>query len=305
MFSVSRTGNVAYHPGGEMGQLVWVDRNGSGEVSLGSPADYHPLNARLSHDETQLLTARARADLGTYDIWRQDLVRGTEVQLTQKPGSELSPVWIDDERSILYAADSAGRVPHLFRQDLATRVEEQVRPPGNQQAVMDVFPDGRVAYAERQGAGPFQLFQLALTRGASPEPLLQSPLGTSSMRLSMNGRTMAFVGRDEAGRVGIYVAQVPVTKEPVLAAAGVSSAPHWSEDGRQIFYVSGDAMMMLGVQTVPLLKVDLPKQLFKLKRPASLLEVRRDGRFLLLVHLVRANERPLVVETAAFSSIQR
>jgi hypothetical protein len=66
-----------------------------------------------------------------------------------------------------------------------------------------------------------------------------------------------------------------------------------------------DVMMMLTVQTVPSLKVGKPKQLFKLKRSASLFEVSRDGRFLLLVHLVRADQRPIVVDTAGISSTRR
>jgi serine/threonine protein kinase/Tol biopolymer transport system component len=308
MFSVSRTGIVAYHAGGEMGQLVWADRRNGNEVgSFGSPADYEPNSARLSRDGSQLLTARSRVGLGTYDIWRLDLRRGMDEQLTWNRGSELTPVWIDGERAILFAADSAGRVPHLFRKDLATGAEEQVLPPGRQQLVMDVFPDGRAAYVERSAQGRFQIFQLSLTHGASPAPLLQSPLSTWGMRLSPDGRAMTYVATGgEGGRVGVYVAPVPVTDAPVLAVAGVSGTPRWSADDRQIYYVSrDDAMMTLEVQTVPSLKVGVPKQLFKLRRSASLLEVSRDGRFLLLVHQVRADQRPIVVDTAAISSTQR
>jgi Tol biopolymer transport system component len=88
-------------------------------------------------------------------------------------------------------------------------------------------------------------------------------------------------------------------------AEGVTG-PRWSPDGRQIYYVSSDdAMMTLAVETVPSLWVDKPKQLFKLRRPAKLQEVSRDGRFLLLVHQVRAGERPIVVVTPAIRSTQR
>jgi serine/threonine protein kinase len=55
----------------------------------------------------------------------------------------------------------------------------------------------------------------------------------------------------------------------------------------------------------PSLKVDVPKQLFNFRRPASLLEVSSDGRFLLFVPHVRAGERPIVVDMAAITSTQR
>ena len=128
------------------------------------------------------------------------------------------------------------------------------------------------------------------------------------MRLSPDGRTMTYLATG-GGRVGIYVKPVAVTGTPQLAAAeGVwpGSSPTWSADGSQIHYVSrDDAMMTVPVQTVPSLNAGVSKQQFKLRRPATLLEVSRDGRFLLLVHQVRAGERPIVVDTAAISSTRR
>ena len=97
-------------------------------------------------------------------------------------------------------------------------------------------------------------------------------------------------------------------RRPVLVVEGVShrNSPRWTADGREIYYVSpDDAMMELTVQTVPSLTVSAPRQLFKLSRSATLLEVARNGRFLLLVHQVRADERPIVVDTAAISSTRR
>ena len=132
------------------------------------------------------------------------------------------------------------------------------------------------------------MFQLSLTRGATPAPLRPSPLSTSGLRLSPDGRTMSYVGFAEAGgRVSIDVASVQVTDRPRIAVEGVShrNSPRWSADGREIYYVSPDDWMM--------------------RRSASLLEVSSDGRFLLLVHLVRADERPIVVDTAAISSTRR
>jgi Tol biopolymer transport system component len=306
MFSASRTGNLVYHAGEEIGQLAFADRTGNVH-SFGSSAEYDPASARLSRDGTQLLFARSRPGLDTYDIWRRDLGRGTEEQLTFDPGSEITPVWIDDERSILYAGDSAGRVPHLFRLDLATKRQTQVLPPGKQQAVQDVFHDGRVAYLERSAQERFQLFQLPLTPGASPALLLRTPLSVRSTRLSPDGSAIAYVAAG-GGQVGLYVALTSATDRPIHAAElgpGWNSA-RWSTDGRQIYYLGSDnAMMTVSVQTVPSLTVSAPRQQFKLKRSASLLEMMADGRFLLLVHQVRADERPMVVDTGAIRSTRR
>ena len=302
MFSASRTGAIAYHPGGDLMQLVWADRNGNESGTIGKAADYNPGSARLSQDGRKLLTARRQPGLGGYDIWRFDLERGTEEQLTFGRGSEVTPVWIDEERAIIFAGDSAGSLPHLFRRDLAAGSEKQLLPAGAQQLVMDVLPGGgAVAYAERQVTGGFKVFQLPLTDGASPAPLLPPQFHSSSLRLSPDGRAMAF----RAGREGrdLYVAPFPITSEPYLAATGISSAPRWSADGRQLYYVGGDRRMMtVPVHIGPPISVGIAQQLFELKRPASLLEVSRDGRFLLLVPQVRAAERPIIVDTATISS---
>ena len=302
MFSASPTGTIAYHPGGDLMQLVWADRNGNESGTIGKPADYNPGSSRLSRDERKLLTARRQRGLGGYDIWRLDLDRGTEQQLTFGRGSEVTPVWIDGERAIIFAGDSAGSLPHLFRRDLAAGAEKQLLPAGSQQLVMDVLPGGgAVAYAERQVAGGFKIFQLPLTEGASPTPLLPPQFNSSAMRVSPDGRAIAF----RAGPQGrdLYVAPFPVTSEPVSgrdrnfecttlerrwpAAVPCGQRPQ-DDDG---FRPHG-----------PSISVGIAQPLFALKPSASLLEVSRDGRFLLLVPQVRAAERPIIVDTATISS---
>ena len=90
-----------------------------------------------------------------------------------------------------------------------------------------------------------------------------------------------------------------MTSAPVLAA-GVSGPPRWSGDGHLYYLRRDKRMMTIPVRTAPSLTVGTPRQLFQLRRPARLLVVSPDGRFLLLVPHVRAAERPISVATAAF-----
>jgi Tol biopolymer transport system component len=165
---------------------------------------------------------------------------------------------------------------------------------------MDVFPDTRtVAYIERTAAATYDIYQVSSAAGASPEPILMSPADKIEMRLSPDGRAMAFVVED-AARLDLYVAALPITSAPVLAASGVSGAPRWSADGRQVYYLGGTRQMMsLAVRTTPTLEVGTPQPLFELKRPAILFDVARNGRFLLLVRQIFAYQQPITVATAA------
>ena len=92
MFSASRTGSVAYHAGEDIGQLVWADRNGNEVGNDWQPCRLSTHSARLSRDDTQLLTARRRAGLGTLRhlaAWTSSA--GPDEQLTSNRGSEVTP----------------------------------------------------------------------------------------------------------------------------------------------------------------------------------------------------------------------
>jgi Tol biopolymer transport system component len=300
MFSASRAGTIAYHSFGDLSQLVWADHNGNELGPIGSPADYEFESVHLSVDARTLLTARRQAGLGTFDIWRLDLARNTEERLTDDRGAEVTPIFSEDGRAILYAADRRGSVPSVFRKDLVTGVEEQLLPSGTQQLVMDVFPGERaILYIQRSKLGTFDIFRLPLAAGGSPVPVLESRHDKSGVRVSPDGRAMAF-GAWDGSQTGLYVAPLPITSAPVVAASGIWGPPRWSGDGRQLYFLGDqNRVMSVAVQTGPPLTVGTATPLFQLKRPALLYDVARDGRFLLLVRLVRAASQPISVATSA------
>jgi hypothetical protein len=299
LYSASLTGTVAYHSGQDIGQLVWVDRHGTGVGTIGSPSEYDPWTARLSPDDSALLVARKRARLGTFDIWQMNLVvPPTEQQLTSDRGSEVSPLWIEDGRGIIFAGDSPGTLPHLFRKNLATGAKVALLPPGDQQGAVDVSPDGRaVTYWERTKG----LYQLSLAPGASPTLLLPGQRAIT-MRYLADGGAITFAAPDDEGGMDVYVSTWPVTSQPQLVGKALPSGARWHRVGRRLYWLNrDDTMMAVDVGTIPPLTRGAPKQLFKLPRPATLLDVSLDGRFLLLEHQVRAGQHPITVWTAAIA----
>jgi Tol biopolymer transport system component len=305
MFSTSLTGTVAYHQGANLMQLVWVDGNGKEVGTIGRPAEYFPNSARLSHDDTSLMTTRRQPGSSTYHIYRRDLARGVEEPLTNGRGSEFAAVWTDGGRGIVFSADNGGFVPNLFHKNLATGVTEQLLPPGPQQHPADVFPaDGSVAFLETLPGPGFQMFRLPMNPRGAPTPLLQSVRSAANLRLSPDGRAMAYVATGDQS--DIYVAPVDSTKRPELVAQGALGGPRWSRDGRQLYFVGRDNVMMsVPLRTAPRLDVGTPRPLFKVKRETWLMDVSLDGRLLLLEPQVRAAERPIVVATDAIKFTRR
>ena len=165
MFSASRTGTVAYplrpgHQTAGVGRPEW-QRGRDVSASLRLPA---PVCAVVSVTAAQLLVSRRRAGLGTYDIWRMDLVRADArngSRRTAAANSALSGSTM--ERAIALCRRqrwfAAAPVP---KRPCHRREKQQVLPPGSQQLAIDVFPDGRaVAYVGALTVRTVQaLFQL-------------------------------------------------------------------------------------------------------------------------------------------------
>jgi len=83
---------------------------------------------------------------------------------------------------------------------------------------------------------------LPLAGSKPPSPLAVSLADKYDMRLSPDGRAMAFVAF-VAGRTSLYVSALPAAGGTVRVAPGVSSPARWSRDGRELFYVSADGRM--------------------------------------------------------------
>jgi hypothetical protein len=158
-----------------------------------------------------------------------------------------------------------------------------------------------------RGSGGFRLFQQPLAGGPAPAPLLSGPLSVTHQRLSPDFHAMTFVAGQNEGRMDVYVSPMPVTSQPQKVAGGVSGPARWSREQNRIYWLNldGTTMMTMAISTVPSLEFGAQKELFKLRRPAKLQDVYRDGSFLLLVPYVRAAERPIIVATAPNRSTRR
>jgi Tol biopolymer transport system component len=143
------------------------------------------------------------------------------------------------------------------------------------------------------------MFVLPLNPRESPRPLLHSPQSVSQLQLSPDRLALAFHGI-ESNRRSLYVTSLAGADPPLLAAHAVQGAPRWSRDGRHVYFVGGDDYMMsVPVRTSPNVEVGAVRQLFKMRKGATLLDVSRHGRFLIQVPHVVAAELPIVVDTGA------
>ena len=100
-----------------------------------------------------------------------------------------------------------------------------------------------------------------------PEPVaklvLQEPSEAIRPALSPDGRWIAYVS-DETGRREVYVRPFPKVEEgkwQISSDGGVS--PLWAPDGGELFFRSGDDMMVARIETEPTFKAGTPELLFE------------------------------------------
>jgi Tol biopolymer transport system component len=291
-FAVSAHGVLAYASPGNRASLSWFDRAGRGEA-LESAASM--LWVRFSPDGKSALFNRPDPRTGNLDIWSLDLTRRVESRLTSHPDTESYGLLLPDG-SLVYS-DPIQSSPQLVRRNPATGETRVLAPLGGFQVAQDLTPDGRtLIYAERPGTSAWDLFQVSLA-GGPPEPILATPFTETDLRLSPYGRFATFVS-DESGRREVYVSPFPNLAQKTRVTQEGGHSPHWSLDGRELFYITDDRRVVaVPVRTGASIELGTPKTLFAIpgKYRWAGFDVAPDGRFLAIVPESLASEQPLTV----------
>jgi Tol biopolymer transport system component/tRNA A-37 threonylcarbamoyl transferase component Bud32 len=287
-FGLSATGTLVYEPttddsGSEaLYAVVWVDRKGQVVERALSDLVTNPRDPRLSPDGTRLLLVTG--SLGDADLWSYDLGGRPPIPLAL-PGDNRFPVWSPDSRRVVFARIQ-GR-PELFTMP----ADGSVLTPQSLRGPMPVgAPHVWSAAGELILSANLNTPDIVATPAAAagePRPVVASEYAELDPALSPNGRWLAYVS-DRTGGAEIWVQGYP-DGVPVRVSRNGGYEPQWSRDGRELFYLQGNAMMAVAVKTDDAFSFGAPAQLFTgryLTIPgpgARSYDVARDGRFLMIL----------------------
>jgi serine/threonine protein kinase/Tol biopolymer transport system component len=301
-FALSRNGSLIFSPGGPVNResnLIWMDRKGD-EHAIAAPVRPYAI-ASLSPDgqraatETYSTSAGSLRDIGIYDFARNTLTRLTFT------GDNEVPIWTPDGKRVAYYSARSQNPGIYWGPADGSQPPELLTPMTSNGAPTSFSPDGKfLAYVQLGAQTATDIWVLPLEGDRKPHPFAQEPFNEGWASFSPDGRWLAYMS-DETGQDEIYVRPFPGPGGKWQVSNGGGNYPIWAKSGRELFYINGDKLMSVPIETRLTFSAGTPQLVFE-KAPllASLafglgpfyslpFDVAPDGqRFLLIKHSLLA-----------------
>ena len=270
-WSASANGLLAFrHLYGAPNQLTWVSRDGH---SLSTAGDPGPLSTpRISPDQRTL--AFSRDNEQHEDIWTFDLIRNTSARFTFESDGGRAPIWSSDGKSIVYASRRKGARVLVERPANGIGPETVFVSQQTRDVPTALSHDGHwLVFMEASNL--HSIIALRLREDPSKVVRIQERGLERDGSISPDGRWLLY-SSIPATRREVLVQSVPkeaggspnaVGKWQISTAGG--GQPAWRGDGKEIFYVAPDGMMM----AVP---VESGENFFRPGAPKPLFQTRLD-----------------------------
>ena len=109
----------------------------------------------------------------------------------------------------------------------------------------------------------FDVWALPFGGDRKPRAVVKTPFAEAvPPRLSPDGRWLAYTS-NESGRSEVLVQSFPEPGGRTQISTSGGTEPVWSRDGRELFYLNGDAMMAVEIRTSPTFSAGTPRLLFE------------------------------------------
>ena len=254
-YAATASRGMLLYPAGHFGQsskLYWLDRDGRIEET-GLEGSSPRLDSTGRHALTTLIG----------NVWLVDLENAVRTQLTFN-GTSIYPIWSQDDREVVFGdLHSGGFRPYA----LAIDGRSEIRPLVDNQVVMELHspvptsfhPDGRLLL---YGVDPETNRDIwMLGKDGTLVPVLRTEANERAGAISPDGELLAYVS-DEEGTDEILIRQFPDTGRRWRVSQGGGSSAVWSRDGTELFFRSGDTIMVVSVSGGGPLRIGEPREVF-------------------------------------------
>ncbi len=303
--AVSDSGTLAYIPEASSAfpkSLVWVSRDGKEEPLPVPPNDYAFF--RISPDGKRVALQAMATKM--YNVWIWDIAREAMMRLTlDEASSNLIPLWTPDGKRIVYAFDRENKFGmgdiYWKAADGTGEAEKLASSPGRGLFPWSWSKDGKSLALWEFTLSSIQgdIGLLSMEGDHARTPLLQAKYSEHDPRISHDGRWMAY-SSNESGKMEVYVRPFPeVNTGKWQVSTNGGNSPLWSPNDRELYYRSGDAVMVTSVEIEPAFKPGKSAVLFRRSFPGirgveaadiALWDISPDGKRFLMLRAAAAGD---------------
>jgi eukaryotic-like serine/threonine-protein kinase len=229
------------------GTLVFQNQQGNlriwsfaiaGTQSEQSPArvtDTADLDAfpSVSRDQQWLAFTRTSSEAGVRQVWLRNLQSENESMMTDAPARKWNPLLSASGDSIAYGVEE-GQGISIYIMDRRTRDNRRLCAGCGFPSAW--LPDGNALLSSTDR----EIQRIDAATGAAATVLSRAGLLLDEAECSPDGKWIAFSARAPGQERNIYVAPYgrPGDWQPVDPRSGWSDKPHWSPDGKSLYFYS-------------------------------------------------------------------
>jgi len=257
-FALSGSGSLAYQQGAGGGaeQLLIGGVAGSVEIPLPEAGDLE--DPEFSPDGKRI--ALVFTDVGTsQDVWIFEIDQGTLSRLTVE-GRHRSTVWTPDGQRVAFASDRDGRWQIYWKPFDGSGPAERLLVTDFVTDPQSWMPDGRTLLFSGNREGTGRDIGMIAVGDSTPTWILATEFNEAQPQVSPDGAWMAYTS-DLSGEPEVYVQAVGGGRR-YQVSTDRGRSPHWSPDGRTLYFVSGNTLVVASIVTDPEFRVTSREEMF-------------------------------------------
>ena len=300
-FTVAHNGTLIYNVsvGAAQSALTWIDRSGKELSRLSEPGIM--ANPHLSPDGTRVAVDISDLKANNVDIWFLSTAGAGNTRFTFDPVEEVDGVWSRDGSTLAYRTLVGNGLTIFTKPSNGVQNGKSVLQgaPANDDFIPNSWSlDGRQILCTDQTFSHSYL-TVVPAAGGPQTPLLNSKANETNGQISPDGKWVAYAS-DESGTWEIYVTSFPGAAGKWQVSRGGGSEPRWRGDGKEIFYIAPNGLLMaVPVSAESTFVTGTPATLFQVHGRAPIsstdiftYDVAKDGQRFLVNRYVKPDHVP-------------